>query len=83
MSGRLQGKTCVVTAAGQGMGRASVEAFQREGASVHASDVDEAKLAGLAKLKGVSVKRLDVTRASVKNLVATYQTAIKTAEVKP
>ncbi|MSP49324.1 MAG: SDR family oxidoreductase [Alphaproteobacteria bacterium] len=61
MSGRLQGKICVVTAAGQGMGRASVEAFQREGATVHASDVDEAKLAGLAKLEGVSCKRLDVT----------------------
>jgi 2-keto-3-deoxy-L-fuconate dehydrogenase len=61
MAGRLQGKICVVTAAGQGMGRASVEAFQREGAVVHASDVDEAKLAGLAKLKGVSTRRLDVT----------------------
>ncbi len=61
MSGRLQGKICVITAAGQGMGRSSVEAFQREGATVHASDVDEAKLAGLEKLKGVSLKKLDVT----------------------
>ena len=53
MSGRLQGKICVVTAAGQGMGRSSVEAFQREGATVHASDVDEAKLAGLARARGI------------------------------
>lgn len=61
MAGRLQGKICVVTAAGQGMGRASVEAFQREGATVHASDLDDSKLAELARLKGVSAKRLDVT----------------------
>ena len=61
MAGRLLGKICVVTAAGQGMGRASVEAFQREGATVHASDLDESKLAELAKLKGVSIKRLDAT----------------------
>ncbi|MBM3533771.1 MAG: SDR family oxidoreductase [Alphaproteobacteria bacterium] len=61
MAGRLQGKICVVTAAGQGMGRSSVEAFQREGATVHASDLDEAKLADLAKLRGVSVRKLDAT----------------------
>jgi 2-keto-3-deoxy-L-fuconate dehydrogenase len=61
MSGRLEGKICVVTAAGQGMGRASAEAFQREGAKVHASDVDEAKLADLAKLPNVTCRKLDVT----------------------
>lgn len=64
MSGRLQGKICVVTAAGQGMGRSSVEAFHREGAIVHASDIDESKLGGLEKLKGVSLKKLDVTDPS-------------------
>ena len=61
MSGRLEGKICVVTAAGQGMGRASAEAFQREGAKVHASDIDESKLADLAKLPNVACRKLDVT----------------------
>jgi 2-keto-3-deoxy-L-fuconate dehydrogenase len=61
MSGRLEGKICVVTAAGQGMGRASAEAFQREGATVHASDVDDSKLADLAKLSNMFCRKLDVT----------------------
>lgn len=40
MSGRLAGKTALVTAAGQGIGRASAELFRREGATVHAVDID-------------------------------------------
>jgi len=62
MSGRLKGKICVVTAAGQGMGRASAEAFVREGAVVHVSDIDEAKLAGLSGV--ASSQKLDVTDAA-------------------
>lgn len=46
MGGRLQGKTALVTAAGQGIGRAIAEAFVREGASVIATDLDTAKLEG-------------------------------------
>ena len=38
--GRLEGKTCLVTAAGQGIGRASVLAMQAEGATVYATDVN-------------------------------------------
>ena len=38
MAGRLKGKIAVVTAAGQGIGRAIAEAFVAEGATVHASD---------------------------------------------
>ena len=41
---RLQGKTALITAAGQGMGRAAAEAFLREGARVFATDIDENKL---------------------------------------
>ena len=40
MSGRLSGKTALVTAAAQGMGRAAALAFAREGASVLATDID-------------------------------------------
>ena len=78
MSGRLQGKICVVTAAGQGMGRSSVEAFQREGARVHASDIDEKKLADLAKLPNVTCQALDVTNPAA---VEAYGKAVGTADV--
>lgn len=44
---RLRGKTCLVTAAGQGIGRASVEAMHREGARVFATDINEDGLDGL------------------------------------
>lgn len=47
MAGRLQGKTALVTAAAQGMGRAAVVAFAREGAQVIATDLKPELLAGL------------------------------------
>jgi 2-keto-3-deoxy-L-fuconate dehydrogenase len=57
MAGRLQGKTAVVTASGQGIGRAIAEAFVREGAKVWATDLDLKKLEGLtgAELRAVDV----------------------------
>jgi 2-keto-3-deoxy-L-fuconate dehydrogenase len=51
MAGRLKGKIAVVTAAGQGIGRAIAEAFVAEGATVHASDVSRDKLDGLARAR--------------------------------
>lgn len=57
MGGRLQGKTALVTAAGQGIGRAIAEAFVREGAKVIATDLDLAKLSGLS---GADARTLDV-----------------------
>lgn len=60
MTQRLAGKTAFVTAAGQGIGRATAEAFAREGARVIATDLNESLLAGLAGLAGVSVHKLDV-----------------------
>ena len=66
--GRLTGKTCLVTAAAQGIGRASVEAFLREGATVWATDVNEAALAGL---EGATLRRLDVMdKAAIAALIA-------------
>jgi 2-keto-3-deoxy-L-fuconate dehydrogenase len=60
MTGRLEGKTAVVTAAGQGMGRAAVLALSREGAKVIATDLDQTRLDTLDDVAGVSIRRLDV-----------------------
>lgn len=57
MAKRLQGKVAVVTAAGQGIGRAIAEAFVAEGATVYATDLDVSKLEGIAKAKK---RKLDV-----------------------
>jgi 2-keto-3-deoxy-L-fuconate dehydrogenase len=61
MSGRLAGKTAVVTAAGQGIGRATAIAFADEGAVVWATDLNEQALAALSHDRGeVRTHRLDV-----------------------
>jgi 2-keto-3-deoxy-L-fuconate dehydrogenase len=49
MTGRLAGKTAFCTASGAGIGRATAIAFAKEGARVIASDIDLAKLKGLAE----------------------------------
>jgi len=67
LAGRLQGKVALVTAAGQGIGRAIAEAFVAEGAKVIATDLDVKKLKGL---KGATVAKLDArSTADVNALV--------------
>ena len=64
--GRLAGKRALVTAAGQGIGRASVLAMAREGAAVTATDINPATLDTLARdaaaegLAGLDTRLLDV-----------------------
>ena len=60
MKGRLQGKRALVTATGQGMGRAAVLAFAREGATVVATDVRPDLLAAFDHVAGVTTRVLDV-----------------------
>jgi 2-keto-3-deoxy-L-fuconate dehydrogenase len=60
MTGRLEGKRALVTAAAQGIGRATALAFAAEGASVLATDIAEEKVADLAEAF-VATRRLDVT----------------------
>ncbi|MBO9400346.1 SDR family oxidoreductase [Shimia sp. R9_3] len=61
VTGRLAGKTALITAAGQGIGRATTELFVAEGAQVIASDINDASLAELAQIDGVTALKLDVT----------------------
>ncbi|MBA4089080.1 MAG: NAD(P)-dependent oxidoreductase [Sphingobium sp.] len=65
--GRLAGKTALVTAAGQGIGRATVEAFVREGARVIATDV---RAEALADIDGVEAQALDVTDPAAVQAIA-------------
>lgn len=60
--GQLDNKTILITAAGQGMGRATALACANEGATVYATDVNEEALASLKdEAPRITTKRLDVT----------------------
>ncbi|WP_332689017.1 SDR family oxidoreductase [Devosia sp.] len=67
----LTGKIVLITAAAQGIGRASAEAFVRAGCTVIATDINAAKLAELEGVAGVTTRLLDVLSAeAVKQAVA-------------
>ena len=68
MAGRLAGKIARVTAAGNGIGKATAQRFQSEGARVIATDINEE---ALSTLSGCETRRLDVTDpAAIATLVA-------------
>ena len=59
---RLQNKNIIVTAAGQGIGRATAIAFHKEGAKVTATDLNEKTLESLNKeYPDIKVRKLDST----------------------
>ena len=69
---RLKGKTALVTAAGQGIGRASALAMAQAGAQVLATDLNPALLESYAGVANVTTARLDVMdKAAIGALVAT------------
>ena len=63
----LSGKIVLITAAAQGIGRASVEAFVRAGAKVIATDINAEKLGELDGMAGVTTRVLDVLSAEAVN----------------
>lgn len=70
MARRLQGKTALVTAAGQGIGRATAEAFMAEGAEVIATDLNSELLKGL----GCRTEKLDVLdKDSITRLIGSLE----------
>ena len=64
---RLQGKTALITAAGQGIGRATAELFLSQGARVIATDIN---LDLVATLEGAEARQLDVTKAEAVKAIA-------------
>jgi 2-keto-3-deoxy-L-fuconate dehydrogenase len=68
---RLQGKTALITAAGQGIGRASALAMAAEGAQVWATDVNAKLLESYAGMPNIHAMKLDVLdKAAIQKLVA-------------
>jgi len=68
---RLQGKTALVTAAGQGIGKASALAMAAQGAQVWATDINEKLLASYAGVPNIQTVALDVLdKAAIQKVMA-------------
>jgi 2-keto-3-deoxy-L-fuconate dehydrogenase len=75
MAGRLEGKRVLITAAAQGIGRATAIAMAREGALVLATDIDTTLLVELEAEEGITTEPLDVTDAGAIAALAKEQGA--------
>ena len=76
---RLKNKKIIVTAAAQGIGRATAIKFANEGASIIATDINEEKLAELKKEnQEIQTEKLDATD---KNAVEQFCSSIKNVDV--
>ena len=73
MSGRLEGKVCVITGAGGGMGADAAEVFTREGANVCVADVDSGAAEKVAAAVGGLAVQVDV--ADEPSVEAMYRAA--------
>ncbi len=67
MTQSLKGKTVLITAAGQGIGRATALAFAAQGARVIGTDINDATLETLGSVQGITAKRLDVLDTNAVN----------------
>ena len=76
MSGRLAGKRALVTAAAQGIGRATVEAFAEEGADVIATDINMELLAELEGRNGFTIDELNALDPSAIEAAAANHGAV-------
>jgi 2-keto-3-deoxy-L-fuconate dehydrogenase len=74
MSNRLKNKTAIITAAGQGIGRAIAEAFIAEGAIVIATDLEDEKLKDLKKAKrfALDVRSTEKVEALAKTVIKEF-----------
>ena len=73
--GRLDGKEVIITAAGQGIGKATAITFHNEGANVTATDINENTLSELNKeYPKIKVKKLDSTKnEDIKEFINTFR----------
>ena len=79
MNGRLQNKKIVVTAAGQGIGKATAIAFHDEGANVIATDINDKTLADLNKeYPKIKINKLDSTN---KDSITEFTKQLDTVDV--
>ena len=79
MSGRLRNKNIIVTAAGQGIGKATAIAFHNEGANVIATDINDKTLSDLNKeYPNIKVIKLDSTD---KNAILEFSKKLDTVDV--
>ena len=77
-AGRLEGKTAVITAAGQGIGKATALLFAKEGCKVIATDINASTLKELEGLDRIQTELLDVTN---KDAIIEFSNKIETVDI--